>query len=815
MSRLIKIAAWGGTPRASVIFVHGLGGHAYDTWRRDTRRREPPEDVTFWPLWRAEDLDGISVYTLAYEAPASNWLGTSMPLQDRAVNVLEILLSEPGLKAGPIVFICHSLGGLIVKQILLDLQQQKDRRKEAKDLLGRVTQVVFAATPHTGARHATWLDRLRFFAWPSTIARTLVANDPTLRSINVAYRGFADERRDHLQHRVFYETQGTPAGVIVDEASADPGLPGDPPVPVDADHISIVKPIHRFSVLYARTRDFIASNSPIQEAQEGALEICPLPPIQSEQPLNIVPKLIRVAAIGIVGLIAYKGVQGWIAPPPPIEQIQKPLIEQLRVKDIQIADLAKLLVERNPAAGPAAQQAVGAAVTSIAQGAEEGDKRLETALALLKDNKIVEASKLLKEVAEAKTAHAEQAAQQAEKATAQADKDRKAAAVAYRNLGAIAGLADPKRALEAYEKALALDPDDIESLFWAGYIQIDYGDLNKAQEWLERALNLAQGSKHEVYRYRAVADLGRIKELHGDLTGALKYDFEALAIIEQLSNSGSSSAQWRYDQGIINERIGEVQMAQGDLGAALKSYQARHEIISRLAESDLGNAGWQRDLSVSYNKVGGVQEAQGDLNAALKSYSDSLAIREQLAKSAPGNASWQHDLVSSYVRIGDVQQAQGDVAAALKSYSGGLSVIERLAKSDPGNAEWQRDLSVSNERLGDIFLAQGNLSAAKEQYRASLDRMVPLRDRDPSNADLQRFTSVTMRLLANVYRQKDDKATARDYLRQGQAIMQRLTKLSPDNAVWKKDLARFDGEIAELDRETAEVRPSPHRPKRR
>jgi tetratricopeptide (TPR) repeat protein len=58
----------------------------------------------------------------------------------------------------------------------------------------------------------------------------------------------------------------------------------------------------------------------------------------------------------------------------------------------------------------------------------------------------------------------------AEKATAQAEKDPKEAAIAYRNLGAIAGLADPKRALEAYEKALALDPDDSESLYWAGYI---------------------------------------------------------------------------------------------------------------------------------------------------------------------------------------------------------------------------------------------------------------------------------------------------------------------------------------------------------
>jgi hypothetical protein len=114
MSRLIKIAGFAGTPRASVIFVHGLGGHAYDTWRRDTKK-EAAEDASFWPIWLAQDVPGISVYTLAYEAPASNWLGTSMPLQDRAVNVSEILLSKAGLKTGPIVFICHSLGGLIVK----------------------------------------------------------------------------------------------------------------------------------------------------------------------------------------------------------------------------------------------------------------------------------------------------------------------------------------------------------------------------------------------------------------------------------------------------------------------------------------------------------------------------------------------------------------------------------------------------------------------------------------------------------------------------------------------------------------------------
>jgi hypothetical protein len=37
-------------------------------------------------------------------------------------------------------------------------------------------------------------------------------------------------------------------------------------------------------------------------------------------------------------------------------------------------------------------------------------------------------------------------------------------------------------------------------------------------------------------------------------------------------------------------------------------------------------------------------------------------------------------------------------------------------------------------------------------------------------------------------------------LQLGPAIMVRLTTLSPDNAVWRRDLAWFDGQIVELTR---------------
>jgi hypothetical protein len=55
---------------------------------------------------------------------------------------------------------------------------------------------------------------------------------------------------------------------------------------------------------------------------------------------------------------------------------------------------------------PGARQAVGEAFESIAQGAAEGDTRLQQALDLLKENKIADATRLLSAVAEDKTARA-------------------------------------------------------------------------------------------------------------------------------------------------------------------------------------------------------------------------------------------------------------------------------------------------------------------------------------------------------------------------------------------------------------------------
>ncbi len=471
------------------------------------------------------------------------------------------------------------------------------------------------------------------------------------------------------------------------------------------------------------------------------------------------------------------------APSPELgAQIQKPLAEELAAQRTQIENLTKMLLEKNPAAvGPGAQEAVGEAVQSITQGAAEGDSRLQQALTLLEANKIAEAEPLLKAFAEDKTVRAEQ--------------DRKEAAIAYRNLGAIAGLRDPKRALEAYEKAVELDPDDLESLLWTGWIQINYGDLNKAQTRLERVLTLAKADSQANYKYWAFVFCGDIKKRRGDLLRAIESYRHGLYIAEQVVKSDPGNARWQRDLSVSYERVSEVQRALGDLADALKSCKYSFAIRELVAKSNPGNPQWQRDLAASHGMVGIVQEALRNLPGALKSYKDGLAVFDRIAKFDPSSAGWQRDRSVFYEKIGGVQEAQGYLADALESYQESFAIRERLAKSDTGNAGWQRDLSVSYERIGSVKEAQGDLADALKSYRESFAIRERLAKSDPDNVDWQCDLIISYKKIADCV--PSERST---YLSRALDIARKLDtsgRLAPADKWMLDDLARLIAELSE------------------
>lgn len=237
--------------KADVIFVHGLGGDAFYTW---TQGKSPENS---WPNWVGQEFPEVGVWSLGYAASPTKltrirgWFfkstrdsGHSMSLPDRSRQVLDLLVQH-GLGNRPIMFICHSLGGLLVKQVLRMSSDAAETSAE-RAVFENTRSVFFLATPHQGAELASLLGNFRV-AFPTLAIKDLKAHDAHLRDLFEWYR---DHSQVGIQTRTYYESRRVNGALlIVNPTSAHPGV-GTRPVPLDEDHISIAKPIDRNAQVY-------------------------------------------------------------------------------------------------------------------------------------------------------------------------------------------------------------------------------------------------------------------------------------------------------------------------------------------------------------------------------------------------------------------------------------------------------------------------------------------------------------------------------------------------------------------------------------
>ena len=90
----------------------------------------------------------------------------------------------------------------------------------------------------------------------------------------------------------------------------------------------------------------------------------------------------------------------------------------------------------------------------------------------------------------------------------------------------------------------------------------------------QRVLALATTDDRAWPKYWAQIGLGDIRLDRGNLPEALESYHEGLTTAERQVQADPGNAQWQYDLGISNERIGDVLIAQGNLADALEVLSA-------------------------------------------------------------------------------------------------------------------------------------------------------------------------------------------------------------------------------------------------
>ncbi|GJP46331.1 hypothetical protein CLOM_g5633 [Closterium sp. NIES-68] len=215
-----------------------------------------------WPCdWLARDLSGARILTTKYRTNLSEWAGATLPLEDISIILLHKLVAA-GVGERPVVFVTHSMGGLIVKQILA-LAHTSDL-PEIRAIADSTAGIVFYSVPHFGSRIADYSWRARAVLRPAPSADCLRMSSPHIEGLNTTLRHMYKQGK--VQVLSFAETKVTPlvktyGGLtlrleVVPLESAYPGY-GAFVVLDGTDHINACKPVSTSDPAYADTLDFL------------------------------------------------------------------------------------------------------------------------------------------------------------------------------------------------------------------------------------------------------------------------------------------------------------------------------------------------------------------------------------------------------------------------------------------------------------------------------------------------------------------------------------------------------------------------------
>ncbi|KAK4140980.1 Alpha/Beta hydrolase protein [Dichotomopilus funicola] len=232
-----------GTPKQiDVVAVHGLGGHYLNTWTHVPSRGNG--DVTLWLRdLLPQKLPNAHVMSFSYDSAIYSRADQSVrATAGKLVQLLRNIREEYEDENRPIVFIGHSLGGIIIKQAL---KHAKDKRPRFSDIHTNTTGLIFFATPHRGADAARWAAIVMDIASSMSLRpssgflNALQTDSETLLSVSEDFLPLAGS----VQLVSFWEEHTHPVlgKPVVDKSSAVMGLPNEEVMMLGGNHQAICR----------------------------------------------------------------------------------------------------------------------------------------------------------------------------------------------------------------------------------------------------------------------------------------------------------------------------------------------------------------------------------------------------------------------------------------------------------------------------------------------------------------------------------------------------------------------------------------------
>ncbi|KAI9782759.1 MAG: hypothetical protein M1816_001711 [Peltula sp. TS41687] len=226
-------------PTLDIVAVHGLGGNAYSTWRHSSG------NLWLQELSKSSKLRSTRILTFGYHATAfirpfsKSSTGRTFTFAEILLNDLSDARSSRTEKFRPIIFIGHSLGGIVIKTALTHAHS---RTTLFGNILDSTKAILFFGTPHQGADVAAWtgfLDKLTtILGIKSTeVTKELKTWSTPLLELSTEF----SELAPRFNLTTFFEQRSYHGVTVVHEGSARMGQQSERVIGLDADHRDICK----------------------------------------------------------------------------------------------------------------------------------------------------------------------------------------------------------------------------------------------------------------------------------------------------------------------------------------------------------------------------------------------------------------------------------------------------------------------------------------------------------------------------------------------------------------------------------------------
>jgi pimeloyl-ACP methyl ester carboxylesterase len=239
----------------TVVFIHGINS-SEECWRNKATG-------AYWPylLKENDDLSSLGIYSFSYQ---TNLFSGTYNLDDVVGSLKEYLLLDGVIEYPRVVFVCHSMGGIVARRYLVQQENYDLKEKGVKEV-----GLFLVASPSLGAEYANLFkefakilnhsqaDALRFSqnnTWLNALDQDFLRLNRRSASLTIRGKELVEAQFRLLGFRL-------PMRQVVEPFSGARYFT-DPYTVPNSDHFTIAKPESREAIQHRLLCRFIRENFP-------------------------------------------------------------------------------------------------------------------------------------------------------------------------------------------------------------------------------------------------------------------------------------------------------------------------------------------------------------------------------------------------------------------------------------------------------------------------------------------------------------------------------------------------------------------------